>query len=367
MGFWKDKVRKDWMYKFEYMGRQYGGRGFQTKALAVKAREKHREKLAAPQRIQQTTDFRHSASLYLDQAKRQFAEKTYKQKVFVIKEFIMALGNRQCHEYTSQEISAYLLSRPSNHNFNSHRKDLSSVFSFIRDALKLIPVNPVSDVVKMPHMVAQKYVPPESDVLKMLLAATKEKQAFILTIILTGARVDEIQRLTWRDVNFDQMTITRWTRKRKGGNYAAITTRMTRELEGILWWKYQDRSHDTDLVFPNPKTGRKYNRRFKMIKGLCKKAGIEKPFTFHALRHFVASLLADKKKISKKSIGDMLGHMNLSTTELYLHSLSEGAAAASDALEGVFDLVTGNGDGFELKRPLVTGPGGKDGPVNPLK
>ena len=72
----------------------------------------------------------------------------------------------------------------------------------------------------------------------------------------------------------------------------------------------------------------------------------------------MASLLADKKKISKKLIGDILGHLNLSRTEIYLHSLSEGAAVASDALEREFDFGVGFGVGFEPKRPLLPTPGG---------
>jgi integrase len=361
MGFWKDKARKDWMYKFEHLGKQYGGRGYRTKAEAAAAREEHRKRIKLERHDQKITDFKTAASLYLDQAKRQFVYKTYKQKAFVIKEFMAVLGNRQCDEYAPQEISAYLLGRPTDHNFNSHRKDLSVLFNFIKDTLNLIQFNPVMKVVRLPHTPSRKYVPPESDVLKVLLSANKEQQAFLLTLILTGSRVDEIYRLTWRDINFDQKTVTRFTRKRKGGNYAAITTSMTRELEGVLWWKWENRNHKSDLVFPSCKTGRKYQDRIRMIKSLCKKAGIEKPFTFHALRHFVASLLADKKKISKKSIGDMLGHMSLATTEIYLHSLSDSAAAASNALEGVFELVTGNGDGLEQKWPLVTGHGGKEG------
>ncbi len=361
MGLWKDKQRKHWCYKFERGSRAYTGRGFRTKAAALAAREEHKKKLSR-QLIRPSTEFRYAAAAYLNEARARFVAKTYKQKVFVVKEFLRVLGNRPCNQYTAHEITIYLLGRPTNNNFNAHRKDLSSVFSYIKNNLKLIEENPVSQVARLPHAPAQKYVPTIEDVLKLLQVASERQRAFLLAVLYTGARVDEIQRLTWQDVDFVQMTVTRYTRKRKGGSLAPITTKITGGLERVLKWCHAHRGCDSELVFPNPKTGRKYNRRFKMIKSLCRKAGLARTFTFHALRHCVASTLAGPCQVDRKSIGDMLGHKSLGTTEIYLRGLTGGAAAASQALEGVFDLAAAAGGGFGPKKPLAAGPGGKRKP-----
>jgi hypothetical protein len=69
-------------------------------------------------------------------------------------------------------------------------------------------------------------------------------------------------------------------------------------------------------------------------------------------------LLADKNITPKKSTGDILGYIDFAQIGLYLHSLSGDDAAAPDALEGVFSLVSGDGVGFEPKQPLVSGLGG---------
>ena len=106
---------------------------------------------------------------------------------------------------------------------------------------------------------------------------------------------------------------------------------MNSDLRGILWDLWQAKDQD-EWVFFNEKTGTRYNRRPKLMPGLCKRAGV-KPFGFHAIRHFAASFLADQDKISKKAISGLLRHKTLSTTEKYLHSIDESQKQAADALK----------------------------------
>jgi integrase len=60
------------------------------------------------------------------------------------------------------------------------------------------------------------------------------------------------------------------------------------------------------------------------MKGLCKRAEVVPYFGFHTLRHLMASLLADNPKVATKTIQKILGHANIQTTEIYVHSI-EGA------------------------------------------
>ena len=159
------------------------------------------------------------------------------------------------------------------------------------------------------------------------------------------ARIDEVLRLTWQDVNFEKRTVTLWTRKRKGGSYEPDSMPMNQDLYDILRRLWQARKQD-NWVFFNEKTGTRYNKRPKFMKGLCKRAfapGVKKlkdykgpVFGFHALRHFMASYLADKKKRSTKTLQRLLRHKELRTTEIYLHSVDEAIREAMDSLEGMF-------------------------------
>jgi integrase len=53
----------------------------------------------------------------------------------------------------------------------------------------------------------------------------------------------------------------------------------------------------------------------------------------------VASVLADSKTVSKKTISEILGHKSLATTEIYLHSIGDSQMTAMKGLEGRFSTV----------------------------
>ncbi len=69
--------------------------------------------------------------------------------------------------------------------------------------------------------IQERYVPPIGDVLKVMLAANSEQQDYLWTIALTMGRKGEIDRLKWKDVDFEQKIVTLHTRKTKGGNLRA--------------------------------------------------------------------------------------------------------------------------------------------------
>ena len=81
----------------------------------------------------------------------------------------------------------------------------------------------------------------------------------------------------------------------------------------------------------NRHNGKPFTTRHQFMKGLCKRAGV-KSFGFHALRRYVASLLADTHKVSAKTIQRILRHKNLATTERYIHNINRDLTGTMNLL-----------------------------------
>jgi integrase len=96
--------------------------------------------------------------------------------------------------------------------------------------------------------------------------------------------------------------------------------------ESLWWWWNNRRFKNSPYVFVNDRRGLHYGQQYKyrnhFMRGLCKRAGI-RPFGFHALRRYVASVLADTHKVSAKRIQRILRHKSLSTTERYIQNINE--------------------------------------------
>jgi len=146
------------------------------------------------------------------------------------------------------------------------------------------------------------------------------------------ARIDEVLRLKWEDVNFEQKAVRLWTRKRRGGSWEYDWLPMNEDLEKVLWSLWQNRK-DGEWVFFNPLTSNRYINRFKLMRSICRRAGVPQ-FGYHTIRHFVASYLVDKKKVSLPVISRLLRHKNLQTTERYLQAIDPRFRDTMRLLEG---------------------------------
>jgi integrase len=352
MGLWKDKKRKDWAYDFQYMGKRYGGRGYRTKAEARASREKRRKEVKSIKPIRQGMDFKTLASIYLDYAELKFVQKTYKYKAYVFRMFLRKIGNPSIDEITPHTIHNYLKTRPSKHNYNVHRKELSALFNFAVDQLEILNINPIKKLDKMPHTPRQKQPPTEQQVLKLIMAADPENELQLIQVLLnTLGRIGEVLRLTWQDVNFEKQTVTLWTRKRKDGSHEADEMPMNDDLYQVLWDLWKKRKQNR-WVFFNEKTGTRYMNRPKLMRSLCKRAEI--PYIgFHDLRHFMASFLADRKKQSTKTVQKLLRHKHHRTTEIYLHSIDNAAREAMRSVEGQFLVKTTTQNHYQNEKEKI--------------
>jgi integrase len=267
------------------------------------------------------------AGNYLSWVEPRRNRNTYIVKRSIVRRFLAWLPNPKtpASELSRHTISEYHHSALTERGPKAANRDLKEISIFFNWSIKegYLFVNPCRNIEPFAEKSFARYVPPAQDLAAVRMAATVEERDIIDAIYYTAGRLGEVLALNWDDVNFDAGAIRLWTSKRRGGNKEPRILAMHPELSAML-----RRRHAEDLsewVFPHPDyPEHHYTRHHAFIVGLfrnvCERAGV-KPFTAHCVRHFIASAMADSRKATSRQIQQFLGHMNLRTTEIYLHEL----------------------------------------------
>lgn len=304
---------------------------FATKAEARAAEAAHKAELKKVKKgpTPTDTDFRTVANDYLDFCHRRFSVKNYKEKVFIFKTFATHIGaTRPLVSIKGLDIIDYLGTRPTNENWNKHRKSLCALFQW---AFKhgMVAVNPCLYVDSMPESPKRKVIPSQEEMVKILLASG-EHRPFFMALYALAARRGEINNLRWEDVNFEKREVVLWTKKGRTGEMRAQKKPMNQEVYDVLIRLYNNKSGT--WVFPNPETGLPYRNRRAQIRMACRTANVPY-YPWHSIRHYVASMLSDICKASLPTIQKMLGHTQVSTTSRYIQSLGDDVVEAADMLQ----------------------------------
>ena len=336
---------KGWRYDFQGQGNRYTKSGFKTKKEAKQAEAEMRKELKNPALILNSpTDitFWELVQLRLDHVKAYNSASHYRDVLYHCRRWAKKWKNFKFSEITTRIIESYLKGRVevSAYVANKDLQYLRALFNYGINK-KLLLTNPTDGIIFFPIEKRKKYVPPKEDVLKAISTANPEAQQYLWTIVLTAARVGEINALTWDDVDFDKRLVTLWTRKRKGGNREHREVPMIPKLYDILLFRFKNRKGDRPWVFWHTYWDRSkgtwiqgpYGDRKILMASLCQKAGV-KYFRYHALRHLSASFL-DDNGVAIGLIQRILGHQNRRTTEIYLHSVGEAEREAMLKLEGI--------------------------------
>ncbi len=233
---------------------------------------------------------------------------------------------------------AYCTSERTN-NLSTRNRKASSIrgfFKYIADNMKYIPSNPVShlqlpsDKKKLP-----RYLTLEQSV--ALLNAVEGENAArdycILTIFLNcGLRLAELVGLNLSDINLEECTmkVTGKGNKQRmlylnGACVSAIRSYMAvRPADGL-------KGEDARSALFVSRLGKRIGRQAVqlMVYNYLKKIGLDgQHYSVHKLRHTAATLLYQYNDTDILVLKEMLGHENLSTTEIYTHVENKQVRAA---------------------------------------
>jgi len=334
---------KGWRYDFTMNRARYTATWFKTKREAKQAESDKRKEVLEPGKgTQIATDmnFLDLVNRRLDHVKAYNSNKHYDDYRYLARKWIHRWGHLRCSQITCEMIEKYILKRGriSPHVANKELRSLRSLFNFGKKR-KLVGENPTDYLSFLPIEKRIRYIPTPGDIDKVIAEADRETRDYLWALQETMARMSEINRLTWEDVNFEEGYIVLYTRKKKGGHLSPRKIPMTQKLFEVLSRRHAEKDPSKPWVFWHTywssKTGEKvegpYKDRKKIMKTLCRKASV-KYFRFHPLRHSGASVM-ESNNVPISSIQRILGHENRKTTEIYLHSMGEAEKQAMSIFE----------------------------------
>ncbi len=192
-------------------------------------------------------------------------------------------------------------------------------------------------LVKVPKTEAPFYV--DDEVERLLEAARTlgpDLEVLVLLGVDAGLRMSEIRALQWTDLVLHGRAAVTVSRTREGDQEYApkgwksrvvpLSTRLVEALGRVV--RNLKDPHVLLGRYGEPLTRRMVGRRFEKVKG---EAGIEHG-SFHATRHTFCTRLA-ARGVAPRTIQEMAGHADLTTTQRYMHATPGAADAAIAKLE----------------------------------
>lgn len=259
---------------------------------------------------------------------KKYSENTVDSYYQELKKYYEYFNKKKLKDIKSIDIKEYIKYLK---KINLTEKSIAHFISVIRSFYKFLIIekyikeNPALDL-ELPKL--KKTLPKvlsEDEVFKLLDINLKDKfsyrnKAMIELMYATGLRVSELVNLKITDIDINNCiarTIGKGGKERiiPLGDYTIYyLEEYMKNYRNLLIV-----NENNDYLFLN-NHGKKLTRQgfFKIIKSLAKEKQIKTDFSPHTLRHSFATHLLNGGA-DLRSIQEMLGHSNISTTQIYTH------------------------------------------------
>ncbi|MFH1398159.1 MAG: site-specific tyrosine recombinase XerD [Candidatus Omnitrophota bacterium] len=254
---------------------------------------------------------------------------SYRQDLFAYMTYLENKGVRELsNTVKNHTIDFMLFQKDKGINANSIARRLAAIRMFYRFLVRerILKTDPTS-LIDSPKL--WKRIPETLSVneVESLISQpnVRDKQglrdrAILETLYATGMRVSEAVNLKKDNVNFDigfLRCIGKGNKERIIPLGRKAQSSIKRYIETVRPRLLKNK--ESDFLFLS-RLGKKISRQsfWKLIKKYAKDARIKKPMRPHILRHSFATHLLERGA-DLRSVQEMLGHSNISTTQLYTH------------------------------------------------
>jgi len=299
------------------------------------------------------------------------AKRTEEVYVDWVRRFIIASGKRHPRSLGAREVEAFLSRLATRHNVaaSTQNQALAALLFLYREVLEqelpwMDEIRRAKKPARLPTVLSREEV---AKVLEQMRG-----EAWLMAALLYGAglRLMECVRLRVKDVDFDRREIV--VRDGKGGKDRRtmlpdmVADALRAQVEearrvhardlaagfGDVWlpdaldrkFPFASREWCWQYVFPartrsvDPRSGTTRRHHLdetvlqRAVKHAVRQAGIAKPATCHTFRHsFATHLLEAGHDI--RTVQELLGHRDVSTTQIYTHVLGRGGSGTLSPLD----------------------------------
>lgn len=258
--------------------------------------------------------------------------KTQKAYKSTLDHFRTSLGKIALNEITHSKMNDYFEQRIKNSSIYQARKDLICINSLFNKAIaeSYILQNPCKEIkrFRLPQKQPLFFSELEFDLLISKVEKTDLRDLFIFAI-QSGLRLGELISLQWNQIDFLNRLLTLTNQNHLTKSKKIRTVPLSIKAMQIL--TERERSKYGNIIFTYNQRPINPNYVSGIFKNYVREAKLNPNFSFHTLRHSFASWLV-QRGISIFQISKLLGHCNVSVTEIYSHLRAEDLRSAIDKL-----------------------------------
>jgi len=272
---------------------------------------------------------------YLD-AERNASPHTLVNYSVDLREFSLVVGKKPLNTITYLDVRNFLAHlNKNNFSKSSISRKLACLRSFFKFLVRenIIKNNPASAVAtpkrekRLPHFLEENEVTTLLNTPNLDALDGCRDRAIIETLYSSGLRVSELVSLNVETI--DRLAgLIRVRGKGRKERIVPLGNAAIQAIDGYLAKRPEVQLREP--LFLNSRSGRLTDRSVRrMLLKHARKAGIAKEVSPHMLRHSFATHLLNRGA-DLRSVQELLGHENLSTTQIYTHVTTQRLKEAYD-------------------------------------